>query len=324
MRGDKPPWLDDIKLIVFLHCQHWTGYVHNSFDDLAEAIIQLGPSMTEGGVMFVVLGWEGPYYRHPLASLAPAQSLGGHDAFSRLCETAKDVGGRLLLFSPLCVADVECVEREGWERGVLKRPWGETAWMNWCDWDGDLENEGYPFMNMGFEPFRKYLIEKYTRLIEQYPIDGLYFDITNYWEDDLLFDHLEGTRSLVAELHKAFPDVVCCGENWYDQLLGIFPFFGEPGNIMGPYDCMLRYCRGGAYVASPSPLGSGGVHEKGRGYLGAATLKECNVPYITIAEDWRDCIATLASRCAAAQSWSAEKNSVPAPELTRLFSGEIV
>jgi hypothetical protein len=302
LRIDKPGWLDHIRLTMHLHGQHWSGFIHNTFDDMRNAVETLSPEIEPQSVLCIVLGWDGPYYRSAL-NLFPSAQLGGERAFLGLKQTITQFGGKLIVFAPLCVVERRIVEEMGWQEGILRRPWGAEAWCDWSDWNGDLENEPAVFMNMGYAPYRDHLIAKYTYLVEQCGIDGIYFDITNYWEDDPSHDHLAGVRKLVDSLHAIKADLLICAENWYDHLLGIFPLFGEPGNIMGPDDLLLRYCRSIAYIACPSPLGSGGVHEKGRNYMGASTLKEVNIPHLTITEDWRLCIKELCTIARQAMRW---------------------
>jgi hypothetical protein len=249
-RVDKPIWLDRIQLTMHLHGQHWTGFIHNTFDDMREAVETLCPEVQLQSVLCIVLGWDGPYYRSAL-NLLPSAQLGGEHAFLSLKQSIAQFGGKLVVFAPLCVVERKVVEERGWQEGILRRPWGAEAWCDWCDWDCDLESEPAVFMNLGYTPYREYLIEKYRYLVEQCGVDGIYFDVTNYWEDDPYRDYLEGVRMLVTSLRSIKPDLLICAENWYDHLLGIFPLFGEPGNIMGPGDLLLRYCRSMAYVACP-------------------------------------------------------------------------
>jgi hypothetical protein len=302
-RNDKPAWLNEIRLTINLHGQHWTGFVHNTFRDMSKALEQLGTDLRPNSSLCILLGWDGPYYRSSL-SLIPSVQLGGETDFMQLKQTISKLGSKLVVFSPLNALDIETVRRFGWQNGTLKRPWGAEAWCDWSDWDSDLENEPSVFMNLGYQPFRDYLLTRYSYLVKKFDIDGVYLDITNYWEDDPYYDHFEGLLILVESLRAMKPDFLVCAENWYDLLLGVFPLFGEPGNVMGFYDLMLRYALSAAYIACPSPLGSSGVHGKGRNYIGDLTLKPSNIPYLAITEDWRDCINHLKDIIHKAMTWN--------------------
>ncbi|UJW56457.1 hypothetical protein HXZ66_02975 [Bacillus sp. A116_S68] len=317
-RDDKTTWLSDICLNIHLSGEHWTGRTINSFNDMALALDQLSNSLQPGKFTVMVMGWDGPYYRS-MVNLTPSDKLGGKEAFSFLRERVRELGGKFIVFAPFCIMNRQEVTDQGWDKGILKRPWGGEAWNDWVDWDGDFENEpSGVFMNLGYAPVRKELVNRYKNLVEEFDIDGIYLDVTNYWEDDPDNDHLRGVYKFIKDLRALKHDLLVCGENWYDHLLGVFPLFGEPGNEMGIGDFLLRYCRSAAYIACPSPLGSGGIHEKGRNYFGQESLKKSNIPYLMIAEDWKECILDLINITENAMSWKPNTYSTPIIDLAEL------
>lgn len=302
LRRDKPAWLDEIRLIVFLHGQHWSGFIHNTFEAMTEAIEVLSKDIYPNTTLFLIMGWDGPYYKSNL-NLWPSDALGGEKAFARLIEYIRKIQGKIIVFAPLNAVSYKYALAKRWEKGALHRPWGAKAWCDWTDWDYDLQNEPLLFINLGYQPFRFYLYERYKELVQVFNIDGVYLDITNYWEDDPFFDHYNGVRELVEYLRHLKNDFLVCGENWYDHLLGLFPLFGEPGNERGPGDLLLRYSRSSAYTACPAPGGGGGVHNKGGNYIEDPCLDRKNIPYISITKHWKEHVAALRQKVDIAMQW---------------------
>ncbi len=48
-RADVPTWARDISLVVALHGMHWSGYVFNTYDDMADALDYVASNASTGG-----------------------------------------------------------------------------------------------------------------------------------------------------------------------------------------------------------------------------------------------------------------------------------
>src|SRR5439155_792823 len=98
--------------------------------------------------------------------------------------------------------------------------------LNWVDWDNDRHQEGFgAYMNLGVASWRRWLTARIADVIERYGVDAYFLDIVGGWVNNTKADMHEGTRQLVAELRRRYPEVLCCGEFLYDALLEFIPLY---------------------------------------------------------------------------------------------------
>lgn len=284
-RPDVPPWARNLDLVLTLHGQHWTGYAFNTFDAMADVLEQVSQDVPGDRVLAYLPGWEGRYYwQYP--DYRPGPDLGGEAGFARLAETAHRLGVHLM---PMFGANGANVQRyPGWERAAFRSPSNNyVALINAPDWDNDRAPEDdQVFLNPGEPQFRQHMVRQIDDLLHRYPIDGVFLDTTACWFNDPRFDLYDGYRQLVAEIRRDHPQVLVCGEGWYDALLSVFPMnqtWLDMSQTPRSDDLPLRYARIVGHLKDGAPgVGSTGVHEGGvrpgaqplrvRGYIPALSI----------------------------------------------------
>lgn len=267
-RSDVPPWVDDLRLVVTLHGQRWTGYVFNTFDQMAEALRVVCDEVVGAEVLAYLPGWEGRYYRS-YPQYAPGLDMGGAAGFDRLRGAAAELGVHLMpMFG---VHGVHVAQFPDWERSAFRsRSDRRVVGVNEPDWDGDRAPEDdQVFCNPGEPAFRAHLAAQIDGLLERHPVDGVFLDTSACWFNDPRANLLDGYRLLLDDLRADHPDVLFAGEGWFDALLALFPvnqsWLGTDRAMRVP-ELMTRYARGLGHLSAAAPgAGSTGVHENGWG-----------------------------------------------------------
>lgn len=261
-RTDTPEWLKDIKLVTILHGEHWTGYVFNTFSDMEKALEWITERIDGEHVLAFLPGWDGRYYyNYPLYQ--PSERMGGEQGLKSLVEKAHELGIKIVPMLGANNANNEIMKELGMEDVVLKDAWGQEKWCDWVDWDYDLFVENNCMLaNIGHPKFQKYMVDKSNHLIENYGFDGLFLDITYWYENDPNYSPYEGLVEWAKQMKKLHPEILLFGENSYDVLWSVFSIFHERGYPAGHGNSLYRYARQTHYLAYPAPgLGSGGIHE---------------------------------------------------------------
>lgn len=265
-RRDVPAWADDLDLVVTLHGQHWTGHVFNTFDQMANVLEQVCEEIPGERILAYLPGWEGRYYwQYP--TYGPGEDLGGEAGFGRLVECARALGVHLM---PMFGANGANVRRyPDWERAAFRSPSNRyIALVNTPDWDNDRFGEDdQVFLNPGQPDFQRHLVDQVTNVVGNFGIEGVFLDTSACWFDDPRHDVYRGYVSLVEELHRRHPDLLVCGEGWYDALLAVFPMnqtwidMSEPARFES---LPTRYAKVLGHLNYGAPgTGSTGVHEGG-------------------------------------------------------------
>lgn len=94
-RADVPAWMRDIKLVLNLHGQHWTGYVFNTFDQMAKTLEIITQHVDGNHILAYIPGFEGRYY-YAYPYYRPGEALGGDAGFRRLVAKAHELGVKLM------------------------------------------------------------------------------------------------------------------------------------------------------------------------------------------------------------------------------------
>jgi hypothetical protein len=265
-RTDVPEWGRDIKLVLNLHGQHWTGHVFNTFDAMADALSFVTQHIPGKHILAYLAGWEGRYYyQYPV--YGPGKDMGGEEGFRRLCARAKQLGVKLM---PMFGANgVNAQFYPEWRRSHFRDRTGRREIMiNMPDWDGDREgDDDQLFMNPGEPRWRTYLLDQIMRTVELYDFDVVYLDTTAAWFNDPNWSVIEGYELIKRELHTRFPHLMLVGEGFFDVMWKIFPFnqtWLGLGKAFRFPDVVSRYGRAIPYLAVGTPgQGSCGVHEWG-------------------------------------------------------------
>ena len=286
-RRDVPAWARDIRLSVNLHGVHWTGYIFNSYDRMRQILNWVAERIDPRQVLVYLPGWDGRYYwNYP--EYEPDPRCGGSQGFKQLADEAHSHGFHLM---PMFGMNIANSRRPGFSRlkqAMARFPDGSPYWANWIDWDNDRSLETWmALMNVGARAWRDWLVERISRIVEEYRMDAVFLDISLFWLNDPRHDMFTGTRALARTLHRRFPDLLLAGEAWYDALLGIFPVCQATPPPLYP-ELITRYVRAVAHLRHPAPgRGSTGVHEQGlRGFNPQKLeLNPTQVPTLAVVDD---------------------------------------
>jgi hypothetical protein len=265
-RSDVPGWFQDVRLVVTLHGQHWTGYVFNTFDRMAETLRFMTRHLPGKHILAYLPGWEGRYY-FAYPHYQPGEAMGGDAAFGRLMDTARELGVHMM---PMFGANGTNVQLyPDWERAVFRNPSNRYVDLINCpDWDTDRAGEGdQVFLNPGEPTYRNHLIEQVSRVVRAYDLEGVFLDTSACWFNDPRYNLYEGYQALLGELRQRHPGVLFAGEGWWDALLALFPVNQSWMGIERRYrfpQLMTRYARALEHLMDGTPVtGSSGVHEYG-------------------------------------------------------------
>lgn len=265
-RSDLPSWFQDIRVVVNLHGEHWTGYVFNTFAAMEQVLETIAARVDGRHVLAYLPGWEGRYYyAYPYYESAP--ELGGPEGFASLCETARRLGIHLM---PMFGANgVNAELYPGWEPAAFRnRTDRYVRLVNAPDWDGDRSGEDNQlFCSPADDGFRAHLKEQILGLVSRFPIDSVLLDTSACYFNDPRHNFHAGYQALVGEIHAERPDLLVAGEGWWDALLGVFPvnqsWVGVRRTFRYP-EVLTRFGRALGHLSSPAPgMGSTGVHEGG-------------------------------------------------------------
>lgn len=287
-RPDVPDWMRSIRLVLNLHGQHWTGYVFNTFDQMADAIRFVTQHIPGEQVLAYIPGWEGRYY-YAYPWYRPGEAMGGDAGFRRLCAAAKELGVYLMPMFGMHGTNIQVYP--DWERSVFRsRTNSYVKLVNFPDWDTDRFGEDdQVFLNPGEPTFRQHLLEQVSAVIRDYQVPGVFLDTSACWFNDPRYNLYEGYRLLISELHQRHPDVLIAGEGWWDALLAILPVNQSwlPLNHHYRFPQLLtRYSRALGHLreGAPGPV-STGVHERGFTYQPMPTPTPGHIRSLGIVDD---------------------------------------
>jgi hypothetical protein len=287
-RTDVPAWADGLELVLMLHGQHWTGYVFNTFDEMAAVLEDVTGDVPGDRILAYLPGWEGRYYwQYP--EYGPSEDLGGPAAFERLVTTARNLGVHLM---PMFGANGAHVDRyPEWKDAAFRSPSNRyVALVNTPDWDNDRDGEDEQvFLNPGELGFQQFLAQQVSAVVKRYGIEGVFLDTSACWFNDPRHDVFRGYVDLVGRLHEENPGLLVCGEGWYDALLAVFPMNQTWIQMEVPPrfdDLPMKYARVLGHLKDGAPgVGSTGVHEGGLRPKAKPLRIPGFVPALSVVED---------------------------------------
>lgn len=287
-RPDVLDWAREVRLVVNLHGQHWTGYVFNTFDQMAETLRFVTAHIPARYVAAYLPGWEGRYYfQYPL--FKPGEAMGGDAGFRRLVGVAQELGVRLMPMVGAHGANAQLYP--DFENAVFRSRTNTYArLLNYPDWDGDRTSEDDQiFLNTGEPNFRRHLIEEVSQAVIAYDLEIVYFDTTAAWANDPRYNLYEGYKALIRELNERHPGLMIAGEGWWDALLALFPinlsWMGVSRSFRYP-QMLARYGRALQHLMEGAPgLGSTGVFEGGYTPADRSPTTPGHIPSISFVDD---------------------------------------
>ena len=287
-RPDVPDWMRDIKLVLNLHGQHWTGYVFNTFDQMAETLKTITQQVPGKHILAYVPGFEGRYY-YAYPYYRPGEALGGDAGFRRLVQTANELDVKLMPMFGMHGANVQVYPE--YERSTFRnRTNSYLALVNFPDWDTDrFGEEDQVFLNPGEPHFRQHLLDQVSAIVRDYGVSGVFLDTSACWFNDPRHNLYEGYRLLIDQLHQRHPDLLIAGEGWYDALLALLPVNQSWLNIDRHYkfpQLLMRYGRALGHLAEGTPGAvSTGVHERGFTYRKSGAVTPGHIVSVGIVDD---------------------------------------
>lgn len=138
---------------------------------------------------------KGDYY--------PREDMGGAEAFKAGVQALHEAGGKLIVYvEPYVVLKFSEIGREKGERWAARNPQGEL--------DGTYGADYSYSMSCAVPEWREYLVGVCVRLVEEYGVDGIYFDsMGNQWNHSYYTNAL-GKTSTIKEYNEGF--VAMCKE----------------------------------------------------------------------------------------------------------------
>lgn len=265
-RSDLPAWARDVRLCLTLHGMHWSGYIFNTYDQMLETIRYVTERIDPKQVLAYLPGWEGRYYWQ-YGDFRPDPLLGGEGGFERLCWGAQALGVHVMpMFGGNCANSWAPNFHTFGPPSYMKSATRNVFHGNQPDWDlSRTQDTGWQaWLNPGAPAWQTELSRQILSLVDRYEFDAVFLDTVEVWANDPDFNMLDGYRALVERLRGNRPGLLVTGEDWYDGLLGIFPFFQQSGNWRQVPDWVGRYARLFGHICDSEPSrGSTGVFEWG-------------------------------------------------------------
>ena len=257
-------WIDNLKVVAFLHGMHWTGYVFNTYDQMGEQLEWITQTINGQQILAFLPAWDGRYYvNYP--EHEPENRMGGSQGLKRLVKKAHRLGVKVvLMFGGPNLSTFKFLKKNNMMEAGLKTPSGQVELQNWLDWNTDLQIETMGLiMNFGHPKYLDYMISKTAELFDTYEIDGVFLDGTLRWQNSPDYSAYEGLVKYTNEIRKRYPQKLVMGEDGYDAVYGLFDLFHTSGGPLGLENYLLRYTRQFHYLAYPAENGSAGIHEIG-------------------------------------------------------------
>lgn len=265
-RSDLPAWARDVRLALILHGMHWSGYVFNTYDAMLEIVRYVAGRMAGQPVLAHLPGWEGRYYWQ-YGDYRPDPRLGGEDGFRRLCEAARAANVHLMpMFGATCANSWASNFHQFGPPSYMQSGTRNRFHGNQPDWDlSRAQDTGWQaWLNPGAPAWRRELTRQVLALVDRYQLDAVFLDCVEVWVNDPDYSLLDGYRALIGGLREGRPHLLVTGEDWFDALLGLFPFFQSSAYARQVPDWAGHYARIYGHLADSEPgRGSTGVFEWG-------------------------------------------------------------
>lgn len=296
-RTDVPAWAREISLIASIHCQHWTGYIFNNYDQVLENLKKICTQIEGRRVLAYLPGWEGRYY-WKYGNYTPDERMGGAEGFHRLCDGAQKLGVHIM---PMFGINVVGNHFEGYEEwgapSEFHGPAG-SVYGGSVDWDGSrhYDHNSNRSLNPASPRWQNRLYRQVTSLMDEFGFDAAFFDISAVWMNDPNHYLYDGVQQLMKRFKSYNPNMLLAGEGWYDGLTSCIPLLRcghTDGNLHWhdeAYPPMFdTYARSFGHLCLGDPShGSTGVHELGYNAIQRCPLRKGIIPTITIIDSTLD------------------------------------
>ena len=296
-RTDVPEWVKKISLVATMHCEHWTGYVFNSYDDIIANMKMIAQHVDPASVLVYLPGWEGRYY-YQYGEYRPSERLGGTAGFKKMIQVAHELGMHVMPMFMINGANPRTDDFMIWgANSYYTNPSGYPQIWGSCDWDSSRHydhNCGFP-MNPAAPLWQDHLVSQVCNLIDEYGFDAVFMDLAAVYCNDRRFDVLEGTLNIAKRIREKHPGILMAGEGWYDALSAGYPItqpsLSEDGDCRWsdrPYPALFnRFNRCFAHLGTGDvSRHSTGVFEFGyNSTTESVPLRKGIIPTITIVDN---------------------------------------
>lgn len=292
-RKDVPDWAREISLVASIHCQHWTGYIFNTYEQVLENLKKICGQIEGKRVLAYLPGWEGRYY-WKYGNYSPDERMGGEEGFHKLCDGARQLGVHIMPMFGINAVGAHFDNYEEWGRpSEFMGPAG-SQYGGSVDWDGSrhYDHNFNRNLNPAAPRWQNRLFRQVTGLMDEYGFDAAFFDIAAVWMNDPNHYVYEGVKRLMARLKEYNPDMLLAGEGWYDGLVSCLPLLqcGHTDGFLHWHDeayppMFDTYARGfGHLCLGDVSRGSTGVHELGYNSMQRCPLRKGIIPTLTIVD----------------------------------------
>lgn len=284
-RTDAPGWMKEVALVLSLHGEHWTGYVHNDFARQLEILRWTARQIDPRNVLVFLPGWDARYY-WDYPEFRIGADAGGEMGFNRLLTEGRKLGFRFALMFGSNIANPAWPGFDRIADAQVRTIYGAPFASDYVDWDGDRKGDTtMVFMNLAVKSWRDHLRGRIADMLSRYPIDAYFLDICGLWENNTAGDMMLGTRMLVEELAASHPAVPPIAEMVYDAQMGFIPM-----NHVTRYPLYPQASFGTVasfdHLSHPAPgRGSSGVHEIGFRSYRPVRPDQPQIPTITFVDD---------------------------------------
>ena len=206
---------------------HWSGYVFNTYAQMAAAPRWITTRIEGQRVLAYLPGWEGRYYWQ-YGNFRPDPRLGEEEGFLQLTREAHALGVHLMPMFAAHSANSASPNFAQWgEPARLRTAAGFIEQGNKPNWDIARAHDPawQAILNPGAPTWRAELIRQVRALLDTYDLgaDALFLDTSHWWQNDPTHPVYEGLVALRDELKTLYPELLICGEGWYDALGAVTP-----------------------------------------------------------------------------------------------------
>lgn len=293
-RKDVPDWFKKISLIASIHCQHFTGYIFNDYNEVLKKLKWLSKHIKPESILAYLPGWGGRYYWQ-YGDYRPDPRMGGEKDFKKMVGGARELGIKIMPMFGINYSNSNIDNFNQWGEPARAMSAGGNRGGGSVDWDGSRHyDHGWGVeMNPGAPTWQTHLYNQISNLIEKYKFGGVFLDISAVWRNDPKYNVYKGIAKLIKRIKDNYPDMLVAGEGWYDAFSAVMPLH-QSGHTHGdlhwhdvPYAEMFnKYNRSFAHLCLGDPgRGSTGVHELGINSIWRIPLRKGIIPTVTIVED---------------------------------------
>lgn len=284
-RTDVPGWFRKVSLILFMHCESWTGYVFNTFQRQAEILEWIAQRIPGEQVLVYLPGWDGRYYwNYPIYE--PSPECGGADGLKRLVDTAHKLGMHLVPMYGLIASNYMNTAAMGFGEAACRTAADLQEICDWTDWDEDLSNEPiWQSLNVGEPKYRKHLLDRICHTTDTFQTDGAMIDISGWMPRDTRHDLVPGLQKLIEGLRDRYDDFLIFGENGCEIHFPLFHLFMHASHLKSDHP-FFRYCRTTSHLCEGAPgRGSNGVFEGGINPYKNIKADSPSMPFLAVVQD---------------------------------------